>query len=111
DLHLDTVEQAKIWDVAKYQSNLSKGGTTAPELMLGTFKYVDFAGDYLVSPPTSSAKPPQDDVKVYRDGHRILVRPGGFLLWQTKEIIGTPKETQVSFALSMGKAPVREQVF
>lgn len=104
DLHLDTVEQAKIWDVAKFQSDLSKGGTTSPELMLGTFKYVDFAGDYLVSPPASSARPPQDDVKVYRDGHRILVRPGGFLLWQTKEKIGTPEKNPGFICFVDGKS-------
>jgi deoxycytidine triphosphate deaminase len=105
DLRLDAVEQAKVWDIAKYETELRKNGTTAPELRLGTFKYVDFAADYLVSPPTApAAKPVSSDVKVYRDGNRILVRPGGFLLWQTKEKIGTPETNPSLICFIDGKS-------
>jgi len=45
---------------------------------------------FLVPPPEWRA----DDFgqKVYRKGEEVFIRPQGFLLWQTKEIIGTPKQ-------------------
>src|SRR5262245_14051187 len=38
--------------------------------------------------------PPMEcpDAKVCLRGRRVIVRPGGFLLWQTKEVVGTPNE-------------------
>ena len=37
--------------------------------------------------------PPEDDKQlVFRRGNEIIIRPQGFLLWQTKEVVGTPEE-------------------
>lgn len=93
DLHLDSVKQAKIWDVAAYNKELVTHGQEPFELRIGKFKYPDFAPKYLIPPPEDQSKP------VFRRGEQIVVKPGGFLLWQTKEWIGTPEEgaTLISF--------------
>lgn len=56
------------------------------ELRIGRFEYSKFAPKYL-KPPASN----KDDL-VFRRGHQIVIKPQGFLLWQTKERVGTPEE-------------------
>jgi dCTP deaminase len=89
DLHLGPVSEAKIWDVNRFQSDNAISGNKGPELRIGAFKYEDFAGRYLISPPSHSKCGP-DDLVCLR-GEEVIVKPGGFLLWMTKEKIGTPK--------------------
>jgi dCTP deaminase len=51
--------------------------------------------------------PPADgdaDTKVVRRGRQIIVRPGGFVLWQTKETIGTPKDEADRMCFIDGKS-------
>lgn len=88
DLRLDRAEEAKIWDVDAYARHVTIGGGE-PVLRVGSqrYKYGDMSR-FLVSPPERDPK--NQDQKVCRDGSEILLRPGGFLLWQTKEKIGTP---------------------
>jgi len=88
DLHLDRVEEAKVWDVEKLKQRDAARGITRPEVFLGTFKYAALARDFLISPPEEHDAP---GAKVARRGHCIVVHPGGFLLWQTRERVGTPK--------------------
>lgn len=101
DLRLDNVEQAKVWDVAKYTSDVARGGLNQPELRLGKFRYVDFAAQYLVSPPDKRSA---NQANVYRDGSQIFVKPQGFLLWQTKERIGTPEQNPQFICFVDGKS-------
>lgn len=88
DLHLDSVTQARIWDVEALKRDLETPGITRPEVHLGEFKWGKFAEKYL-------APPPKDDrggnEPVSLRGEQVIVRPGGFLLWLTKERVGTPK--------------------
>jgi dCTP deaminase len=85
DLHLDHVREAKVWDTARYlQEHPTSSG--APELVLGSFVWAEFSERYLMDPPTDSSAP------VYRRDDKVVVKPGGFLLWQTKERVGTPAE-------------------
>lgn len=87
DLRLDRIEEAKIWDVKKYARQVSVGGGDAV-LHVGSERYkYGRLSEFLVPPPEHSETQTQD---VYRDGKQIFIRPGGFLLWQTKEKIGTP---------------------
>lgn len=88
DLRLDRVEEAKVWDIAKLKKQSTTTGHSDPEVHLGKFRYDEFASNYLMKPPTYE----HDDVeaKVCLRGKEVLVRPGGFLLWQTKESVGTP---------------------
>jgi dCTP deaminase len=92
DLHLDRADEARIWDIAKFKAmNKTLGHGEVPELRIGTFEYKEFAGEFQCPPP--SIKPGQScEDKVFRRGDEIIIRPGGFLLWQTKEKVGTPEE-------------------
>jgi dCTP deaminase len=86
DLHLDSVEQAKIWDVAAFRSDNPMAGHAELELNIGKFQYGKFSQRYLQSPPADPAAP------VFRRDRQIVVRPNGFLLWQTLEKVGTPEK-------------------
>jgi dCTP deaminase len=90
DLHLDKVEEARVWDVALVEANLKDSGVRAPELHLGSFNWTTFSDKYLIDPPLEAR--PKTDPKplVYRRSNEIVVLPNGFLLWTTKEVIGTP---------------------
>lgn len=58
DLRLDAVAEAKVWDVQGFQAALAVSGIKAPELHLGSFKYGEFAGRYLVPPPAEETAGP-----------------------------------------------------
>ena len=92
DLRLDKISEAKVWDIKGFAAHVGVSGEDEPVLHVGTFryKYGDLSKKFLVGPP--DGKPADIDQKVYRKGDEILIRPGGFLLWQTKEIVGTPKK-------------------
>ena len=87
DLHLDSVNEAKIWDAKKYVDSRATDGSD-PVLNVGQYKYTDFALKYLVIPPNSSVE--NKDSLVIRKDNGIILRRGGFVLWQTKEKVGTP---------------------
>ena len=88
DLRLDRVEEAKVWDLAAFAEQVGVGGGE-PVLRVGSerFKYGKMSR-FLVGPPEH--QPGDPNQQVYKNGLEIFVRPGGFLLWQTKEKIGTP---------------------
>jgi deoxycytidine triphosphate deaminase len=88
DLRLDHVDEAKVWDIAAYADHVGVSGGE-PVLHVGSERYkYGKMSRFLVGPPAENKK--DREQKVYRDGSEIFVRPGGFLLWQTKEKIGTP---------------------
>ena len=92
DLHLDHVKEAKIWDIEKYVGDEAIRGSRRPELRIGQYKYALFADKYLRIPPD------YDDTSqalVQRRSNQVIVRPGGFLLWQTKEKVGTPHDAKL----------------
>jgi len=83
DLHLDEIEEAKIWDMAAIEAFNKKAGLRSGDLRIGQFDYKAFAGDFLKR-LTDNAED-----RVFRRGHEVVIKPGGFLLWQTKETVGT----------------------
>jgi dCTP deaminase len=92
DLHLDSADEARIWNIPKFKAmNRTMGRGEDPELSIGSFEYKEFAGEFQCVPP--AVKPGQScDGQVFRRGDEIIVKPGGFLLWQTKEQVGTPED-------------------
>jgi dCTP deaminase len=90
DLHLDSVDQAKIWNIAAFRESGEIEGHEPYELRIGKFDYRKFSGKYLRPPPDES-KTDADDL-VFQRGKQVVVKPGGFLLWQTKEVVGTPED-------------------
>jgi dCTP deaminase len=86
DLHLDTIEEARVWNIKGYEE--SRKDQPGRRLAIGTFDYKSFANQYAVPVPTRSGA--GNDPLVYRNGDSVILRPGGFFLWQTKEVVGTP---------------------
>ena len=88
DVHLDKIEEAKIWNAKAYAEQQDKAGHLAV-LMVGRFKHKAFAKQFEVPVPKLGDMLPEG--LVYRDGETVIMKPGGFFLWQTKEVIGTPE--------------------
>jgi dCTP deaminase len=91
DLHLGPIEDAKVWDVDRFESEQQTRGGKGPELGLGSFNYSNFSGTYLVQPPPeeSDSKKRERQLVCLR-GRQVILKPGGFLLWMTQEKVGTP---------------------
>lgn len=89
DLHLDTIDQAKIWDIDKFSQHEKDAGRNRPELRIGAYNLAKFSSKYLCEAPAYAEDCPH---LVQRRMNQIVVRKGGFLLWQTKEKVGTPPE-------------------
>jgi len=90
DLRLDHISQAKVWDIEAYKKHLGVSGDREPVLHVGSLQYnYGSLSKFLVSPPKWKA----NDITqtVYCDNREVFIRTNEFLLWQTKEIVGTPK--------------------
>lgn len=48
-------------------------------------EYKKMAAEYQIGPPEDETQ------TVFRRGKQVVIKPGGFLLWQTKERVGTPE--------------------
>jgi deoxycytidine triphosphate deaminase len=101
DLHLDGVDHAKVWDVDGYVRDQDQAGNGRPELRIGKYQLGPFSGRYLTSPPLFDKG---SSVPVQKRGNEIIVRTGGFLLWQTKEKVGTPTEDAEFICFVNGKS-------
>lgn len=97
DLHLGPVEEAKIWDVAAFEKQQSDAGIE-PILGLGRFDHDAFAKQFHRPVPENPAE------KVYREGKKIILKPGGFFLWLTQEQVGTPEENPRLICFVDGKS-------
>ena len=107
DLHLADVELAKVWDInAAAAAARSAGQSTQNHFLeLGGFDYKAFAQNCLV--PVPDEPTPSDSSGgplVYRQGQRVVLKPYGFLLWMTKEIVGTPEENPELIAFVNAKS-------
>lgn len=89
DLHLGPIKTALVWDVGAYMRATGAGGRARPELELGQFAWDDLSERFLTAVPEQQG--PDDGSLVFRRGPEIVVRKFGFLLWTTKEKVGTPK--------------------
>ena len=90
DLHLDEIGQAKIWDSKKFASDSGRVGHPPKLLRIGKFDFKTYGRDYF-RPPPEVASPEVDPARhVVRCGNEVIIRPGGFLLWQTRQTVGTP---------------------
>ncbi len=101
DLQLDDVDEARVWDVAAYGRVAETHGTATDGVPVAGIKYKDFADRYAVPVPRLSDAP---DAPVVRDGDAIILRPGGFFLWQTYEKVGTPEDNARLICFIDGKS-------
>ena len=86
DLHLDVVEQARVWNIDQYRIDMDRLGHKPSEIRIAKYHYGTIAAKYQCPIATDETKP------VFLRGRQIIVRPNGFLLWQTKETVGTPRD-------------------
>lgn len=98
DLHLDNIEQAKVWDIEKLSKHNSDHGQPERELRIGQCNYGKMSQEYHVSPPEDPNSP------VFRRDRQIIVKHLGFVLWQTKEVVGTPEEEADLICFINGKS-------
>ncbi len=102
DIHLDTVEQAQVWDIEKVLKHNQDHGFKERELRVSRIQYGNISKLYLKPPPHEPEA--NDDDKVFRRDQEIILRPHGFVLWQTKEVIGTPLENPEFVCFIDGKS-------
>lgn len=101
DLHLGPISEAKIWDTAKLLEHEKSRGAERPELRVGTYNLGQFSKLYLTPPPKFERG--QDQPASRRDDE-IVVRPLGFVLWQTLERVGTPDKNAKFIGFVDGKS-------
>lgn len=93
DLHLGPLSTARIWNTdnlvrpAKAAGNAPPDG--APEIHPGTFEW-ELLAEHQCPIPEYDPKN-ADKQLVYLRGNEVVVRRFGFLLWPTREKVGTPK--------------------
>ena len=101
DLHLDRVEEANVWDCEALAAHNETLGLSARELNVARMTYGDVSRQYLVQPPREADV---GDGLVFRRENAIILRPYGFVVWQTKEVVGTPKENPKYICFINGKS-------
>jgi dCTP deaminase len=88
DLHLGPVEEAKIWDVKTLAKHNRALGLPPKELNVARMTYGVVSRQYLIQPPRGANI--KDEELVFRWEDAIILRPYGFVVWQTEEVVGTP---------------------
>lgn len=104
DLELDVIDQALVWDLSAFSEHRRISGDPQTELRIGSFDYRQFSWKYLIRPPLLSSCNPTNKPKVVRRDNEVIVSPGGFLLWQTKERVGTPSKKSKYMCFVDGKS-------
>ena len=84
DLHLDSVGEAAIWDLDRLIKDNSDRGLPELQLNIARMRYGAMSREYLIPPPHENEAP--ETAEVVRREDSIIVRPGGFVLWQTREV-------------------------
>lgn len=102
DLHLDSIEQAKIWDFNALAAHNKKWGYQSKELNIARMTYGVISRQFMVLPPRE-ADAEEDDL-VFRRENAIILRPRGFVVWQTEEKVGTPEENPKYICFIDGKS-------
>lgn len=98
DLHLDKIETAGVWNWQAYEREQKEAGHELPVLHVGAFNHRAFANRFQLPVPSDTNE------KVFRDGSLIILKPSGFFLWQTLEVVGTPEENPQYICFIDGKS-------
>jgi len=99
DLHLDSVDEAKIWNLDAIYDATAGLGVGRGEVRIGKFDWRLFSKNLIPVPADHSG-----NATVYRRGDEIVIKPQGFLLWQTKEEVGTPEDRADLICFVEGKS-------
>jgi dCTP deaminase len=98
DLHLDKIEEAKVWDLVAINKANKTAGLKQDEVRIGQFDYRSFSAQFLV--PLQE----KTDQLAFRRGHEVVIKPRGFLLWQTEEVVGTAEDRADLICFVEGKS-------
>jgi len=101
DLHLDSVEEAKIWDFEAIAAHNNALGLPPRELNVARMTYGYVSRQYLIQPPREADV---GDGLVFRRENSIILRPLGFVVWQTEEVVGTPEDNPKYICFIDGKS-------
>lgn len=102
DLHLDSIEQAQVWDfeaLAKHNKDL---GHPPKELHIARMNYATISRQFMVQPPHEDDAEKND--LVFRRDNAVVLHPQGFVVWQTREKVGTPEEDPRYICFVNGKS-------
>jgi dCTP deaminase len=88
DVHLDHADKAKVWNLDAFEGQQRRAGQVPAALRVGEFEHETFAKEFLKPVPDEGDGGEQF---VCKAGGRVFIKPGGFFLWQTKEVVGTPE--------------------
>ena len=102
DLHLDSVEQAQVWDLEAIAKHNKDMGHPPKELHVARMNYATVSRQFMIPPPHKDDAT-EDDL-VFRRDNAIILRPYGFVVWQTKEIAGTPEQDPRYICFINGKS-------
>ena len=102
DLHLGPIEEAKIWDFEKLAKDNEALGISPRELNVARMTYGTVSRQYLIEPPREADIDTED--LVFRRENAIILKPYGFVVWQTKEVAGTPIENPKYICFIDGKS-------
>ena len=101
DLHLGHVEEAAVWDCEALAAHNRALGLPPRELNVARMTYGTVSRQYMAPPPREADV---GDGLVFRREDSIILRPRGFVVWQTEEIVGTPDENPKYICFIDGKS-------
>ena len=101
DLHLGPVKEAAVWDIEALASHNKALGLPPRELNVARMTYGIASRQFLIEPPREADV---GDGLVFRREDAIILRPYGFVVWQTKEEVGTPDENPKYICFVNGKS-------
>jgi deoxycytidine triphosphate deaminase len=97
DLHLSPVSTARVWNLdALRRMDMVRGAQSEdpPEIHVGTFDWNNLSRECQVEVPLQHSDPERARRQlVYRRNSHVVVRRFGFVLWPTRERVGTPRVT------------------
>jgi len=101
DLHLASADEAAVWDFRALARDNEGFGLRPRELNIARMDYGEISRKYLTEPPRESNA---GDSLVFRREDAIILRPQGFVLWQTEERVGTPDDNPEYICFIDGKS-------
>jgi dCTP deaminase len=101
DLHLDSVEEAAIWDFEAIAEHNEALGLPPRELNVARMTYGVISRQFLIPPPREADV---GDGLVFRREDAIILRSHGFVVWQTNEVVGTPNQDPKYICFIDGKS-------
>ncbi len=101
DLHLGPAEEAFIWDCEAIAAHNEAFGHKTRELNAARMTYGTVSREFLIHAPREADL---KDGLVFRREDAIILRPQGFVVWQTEEVVGTPDENPKYICFIDGKS-------